>query len=102
MFINNDSLILTGSNLKVHPVGPVTGIGMWKPEDYADITKTKSIYVGMKRSLGHVGGSVAECLSLAQLVIPGSCDQVPRWAPCREAASPFAYVSASFSLSLMK
>ena len=51
MFIDNnyDSLIITGSNLQVHLGGPVTG-EMWRPEHYADITKTKSIYAGMKRS----------------------------------------------------
>ena len=41
--------------------------------------------------------SVVECLPLAQVVIPGSWDQVPHWDPCRESASPFICVSASVS-----
>ena len=49
---------------------------------------------------GHLGGSVVECLPLAQGGIPESWDQVPHRAPCTEPASPSAYVSASLSLSL--
>ena len=48
----------------------------------------------------HMGGSVVECLPLAQSVIPGSWDQDPHQAPCREPASSSTYVSASLSLSL--
>ena len=33
---------------------------------------------------GHLGGSVVECLPLAQVVIPGFQDQVPLRAPCKE------------------
>ena len=33
-------------------------------------------------------------------VILGTRDQVPRWAPCMEPASPSAWVSASLSLCL--
>ena len=51
--------------------------------------------------LGCLGGSVVECLLSAQGVILGFWDQIPRWAPHREPASPSAYVSASFSVSLM-
>ena len=47
---------------------------------------------------GHLGGSVVERLPLAQDVIPGSWDQVPHQAPCREPTSPSVYVSASVSL----
>ena len=50
---------------------------------------------------GHLGGSVVECLPLAQVMIPGSWDGVLHRAPCREPASPSAYVSASLSVSLM-
>ena len=32
--------------------------------------------------LGHLGGSVVECLPLAQVVIPGSRDSALHWAPC--------------------
>ena len=39
------------------------------------------------------GGSVVECLPLAQVVIPGSWDRVSHQAPCRS--------SASLSVSLM-
>ena len=49
-------------------------------------------------ALGRLGGSVFEHLPLAQVVIPGSWDGVPDWAPLREPASPSAYVSASVSL----
>ena len=51
--------------------------------------------------LGHLGGSVVEHPPLAQVMIPGSWDQVLHQAPCREPASHSAYVSASFSVSLM-
>ena len=51
--------------------------------------------------LGHLGGSVVERLPLAQVVIPGSWDRVPHGAPCSEPTSPFSYVSASLSASLM-
>ena len=50
---------------------------------------------------GCLGGSVVEHLPLAQVMIPGSWDQVPYWAPCREPTSPSACVSASLSVSLM-
>ena len=50
---------------------------------------------------GHLGGSVVECLPLALVVIPGSWDRVPYQAPCREPASPSAYVSASLCVFLM-
>ena len=44
---------------------------------------------------GRLGGSVVEHLPWAQVMIPGSQDQAPRWAPRREPASPSACVSAS-------
>ena len=43
---------------------------------------------------GYLGGSVVEHLPLAQVVIPGSWDQVLHQASHREPASPSAYVSA--------
>ena len=47
------------------------------------------------------GGSVAECLPLAQGMILGHWDQVPHQAHHhREPASPSTYVSASLSGSL--
>ena len=49
--------------------------------------------------LGHLSGSVVECLALAQGMIPGSWDQVPHWAPCEEPASPSA-MSLPLSLCL--
>ena len=52
--------------------------------------------------MGLLGGSVVECLPLAQVVIPESWDQVPHWAPCSEPASPSAYVSASLCVSREK
>ena len=54
---------------------------------------------GSRQNEGHLGGSVVELLPLAQVVIPGSWDPVPHWAPHREPASPSAYVSASLSVS---
>ena len=48
---------------------------------------------------GHLGGSVVECLPLAQVVILGSWDQVLHWAPLREPASLSACVSASLCVS---
>ena len=51
--------------------------------------------------VGMPGGSAVEHLPLAQGVIPESQDGVSHWALCMEPASPFSYVSASLSLSLM-
>ncbi|CAK7295140.1 hypothetical protein VULLAG_LOCUS4499 [Vulpes lagopus] len=50
-------------------------------------------------SLGHLGGSVVECLPSAQDMIPGSWNRVLNRAPCMEPASPSACVSASLCLS---
>ena len=38
----------------------------------------------MNKEKGHLGGSVGKGLPLAQVVIPGSRDGVPHWAPCSE------------------
>ena len=48
---------------------------------------------------GRLGGSGVEHLPVAQVVIPGSRDRVPHWAPCMEPASLSACVSASFCVS---
>ena len=53
------------------------------------------------KNAGHLGGSEVECLPSAQVVNPGSWDQIPYQVPCREPASPSACVSVSFFLSLM-
>ena len=50
---------------------------------------------------GHLDGSVVERLPLAQVMVRGSWGRVLHQAPCGESASPFAYVSASLSMSLM-
>ena len=55
----------------------------------------------MRAFLGHLGGSVVEPLPSALVVIPGSWDQVLYRVPCRDPASPSAYVSALLSVSLM-
>ena len=47
-----------------------------------------------------MGALVVERLPLAQDLILESRDRVLHWAPCRESASPFAYVSASLCMSL--
>ena len=54
-----------------------------------------------KKLQEHLGGSVVEHLLLAQVMIPGSWDQVWHQAPHREPASLSAYVSVSLSVSLM-
>ena len=61
------------------------------------------IYTFFKKmeALGRLGGLAIERLPLAQVVIPGSWDQVPHRSPLQGAASPSAYVSASVSVSLM-
>ena len=51
--------------------------------------------------LGQLGGSMVKQLPLAQVVTPGSWDQVPYQIPHGVPASPSACVSASLSLSLM-
>ena len=51
--------------------------------------------------MGCLGDSVVECLPLAQIMIPGSWDQVPHQAPHRDPVSLSAYVSASLCMSLM-
>ena len=48
---------------------------------------------------GHLGSSVVEYLPLAQVMIPGSWDQVLHGAPRREPASPSACVCLSFCAS---
>ena len=50
---------------------------------------------------GCLGGSVVDLSGLAQVMIPGSWDQVFHQASLREPALPSAYVSASLSASLM-
>ena len=45
------------------------------------------------KNLGHLGGSMIKRLPLAQVMISGFQDRVPRCAPLRESASPSAYVS---------
>ena len=48
---------------------------------------------------GHLGSSVVECLPLAQVVIPGSWDQVLHQAPHKEPASLSTYFTASLRVS---
>ena len=49
-------------------------------------------------SLGDLGGSVVDPLSLARVMILGSWDYIPHKAPHREPAFPSAYVFASLSV----
>ena len=39
------------------------------------------------RAQGHLGGSVVECLPLAQGMIPGCQYQILHWTPCMKPAS---------------
>ena len=55
--------------------------------------------IEVKRELGCLGGTAVGRLPLAQVVIPGSWDQVLHWAPHREPASTSACVSASLCVS---
>ena len=48
-----------------------------------------------------LGGSAVECLPLAQAMIPSFRDRVLRRAPCKEPASPSAYVFVSLFVFLM-
>ena len=50
---------------------------------------------------GHLDGSVVEHLPLAQVVIPGSWDQVLKQAPQGETISPCVYFSACLPVSVM-
>ena len=60
--------------------------------------ETQEMLVG--RMAGRrLGGSMIEYLPLAQVMIPGSLDQVSHWGPHRELASPSACVSASLCVS---
>ena len=54
-----------------------------------------------KSILEHLGGSVVKYLPSAQVMIPGSWDQVLHQAPGREPTSPYDYVSASLSVCFM-
>ena len=54
-----------------------------------------------RRVWGHLNGSVVKHLPLAQVMIPGSWDRVPHWAPHGEPASPSAYVFASLCVSVI-
>ena len=60
-------------------------------------------YIASKfsKKKGHLGGSAVEHLPLAQVMILGSQDQVPRRAACMGPASPSACVSATLSVSFV-
>ena len=73
---------------------PAWDIGLCFPHKVLFNLQVK--YVGLR---GRLGGSVVEHLLLAQLMIPGSWDQVSHWAPRREPASPSTYVSTLLSVS---
>ena len=66
-----------------------------------DINKKEEEMRGKHYSEGHLGDSVVERLPLAQVMVLESQNQVLHQPPCRETASPSAYVFASLSVSLM-
>ena len=70
---------------------PPMFLKVWFPENMRELVEN----AGSR----HLGGSVVECLPLAQVVILGSWDRVPYQAPHEEPAYPSAYVSASVCLS---
>ena len=59
----------------------------------------KVIFEWKNKIQGDLRSSVVEHLPLAQVVILGSWDRVPRWAPHRAPASLSAYVFASLCVS---
>ena len=63
--------------------------------------KSTFCFAKLKKNQGNLGCSVVEHLPLAQVTIPVSWDQVLHQAPCRESASPSAYVSSSLCVSLV-
>ena len=92
-------------SLAVHPDQKHIGKGMlthcrWSHHGCCVISHPKT-YSYKTTVRGHLGGSVVECLTLAQVVIPGSWDRVPNGAPHGKPVFPSAYVSASFPVSLM-
>ena len=68
-----------------------------KKQNHPEHTISPNLGFKIKLLLGHLGGSAVEHLPSAQGMIPGSWGGVPHWAPRREPASPFAYVSACHS-----
>ena len=66
----------------------------------SSLSKKNLHFFFQERELGHLGGSVVGHLHLAQVMIPGSWDQVLHPAPCMEPVSPSAYVSAPLSVCL--
>ena len=65
--------------------------------DYSNLKRTMFIKNSSKQG---TWVAMVEHLPLAQVMILGSWDQVLHQAPCREPASPCAYVSDSLSLFL--
>ena len=95
-----------------HSNGPESNTcqAVQEAEEYTEETrnmlkcKLKALLFFLKNIsfLGRLGGSVVEHLPLAQVVFPGSWDQVLHQAPQGKPLSPSPYVSASLCVSLMK
>ena len=64
---------------------------------YFYVCRVRQVYVHeiITNTKGRLSGSVVADLPFAQVMIPGSWDRVPHWAPHREPVSPSACVSAS-------
>ena len=73
----------------------------WKPGMEQHLIHESILESSKAGKGGTLGDSVVEHLALAQIVIPGSWDRVPRRASCTEPVSASACVSASLSVSLI-
>ena len=58
------------------------GFGYMESEIIIRATSRDTIILTTSMIQGHLGGSVVECLPLAQVMIPGAWDRAPHQAPC--------------------
>ena len=81
-------------------LGKRGGLVPGKPSDDQSLESLETPLPLKKSATEHLGGSVVECLPLAQGMILESWYRVPHQASYLEPASPSTYVSASLSLYL--